>query len=45
MLTSAQVTEYLDNIRANGKTTATPEYLWTQTRVAELTKQLQPYIA
>ncbi len=45
MLTSAQVTEYLDNIRANGETTATPEYLWTQTRVAELTKQLQPYAA
>ena len=45
MCALTQVTDYLDNIRANGKTTATPEYLWTQTRVAELAKQLQPYAA
>jgi len=45
MCALTQVTEYLDGIRSNGKITATPEYLWTQNRVAELAELLQPYAA
>lgn len=43
MLSMAQVTEYLDSIRANGKTYMTPDYLWKTTDVATLDKQLTRY--
>ena len=43
MLASAQVTEYLGNIRTNGKTAETPSNLWETADVAVLVKQLQPY--
>ena len=39
----AQVAEYLDDIRANGKTKVTPEHLWKTPDVVELTEQLKAY--
>lgn len=39
----AQIAEYLDDIRVNGKTKVTPEYLWKTTDVVALTEQLNAY--
>lgn len=40
----AQIAEYLDDIRVNGKTKVTPEYLWKTTDVVALTEQLNTYV-
>ena len=42
-MASAQVIEYLDDIRTTGKTRETPEHLWKTTDVVALTELLNTY--